>query len=171
MRWRTADGQWHGRPRLPKRLWGPRPSIVCSLLLARNAFCLSAADPSAFGLPFAKHNTPSLPPFDRIVADRRRRKRANSRISWGGAPQAMGGAASDDIRRWHWQFVKSQKEPTHVFNERALPNLLRVVLDANTHSLVVREHPYYSLPSCHAPPRVGGGSSRNSRDKFSKMNH
>ena len=64
-----------------------------------------------------------------------------------------------------------KKEPTHAFNERALPNLLRVVLDANTHSLVVREHPYYSLPSCHAPPRVGGGSSTNSRDKFSKMNH
>ena len=168
MRWRTADGQWHGRPRLPKRLWGPRPSIVCSLLLARNAFCLSAADPSAFGLPFAKHNTPSLPSTGSLPTEG-----GSAQIrefpGWGARPRA--GQPAMTFADGIGNLSSRKKEPTHAFDERALPNLLRVVLDANTHSLVVREHPYYSLPSCHAPPRVGGGSPRNSRDKFSKMNH
>ena len=57
------------------------------------------------------------PPFDRFVADRRR-KRANSRISWGGAPrQAKGGAAmtfADGIGN----LSSRKKEPTHAFDEQ-----------------------------------------------------
>ena len=170
MRCRTADSGM-ADPDCQNGFWAlAHPLFVpCSLPATHSVYLLRTLLHSDCLL----QNTtrpPSLPPFDRFVADRRREEARKFANFLGGAP-GKGGAASDDIRRWHWQFVKSQKEPTHAFNERALPNLLRVVLDANTHSLVVREHPYYSLPSCHAPPRVGGGSSRNSRDKFSKMNH
>ena len=96
----------------------PRPSIVCSLLLARNAFCLSAADPSAFGLPFAKHNTPSLPPSLRPVRCRPKeeaRKFANF-LGWGARLRA--GQPAMTFADGIGNLSSRKKEPTHAFDEQ-----------------------------------------------------
>ena len=131
-------------------------SICCGPFCIRIAFCKT------------QH---ALPPFDRFVADRRRRKRANSRISWVGR-QAEGGAAmtfADGIGN----LSSRKKSQLTCSMSSALPNLLRVVLDANTHSscanILITLFLRVTLQRGRAVRRHERG--RNGRDKFSKMNH